>query len=372
MAELLSSRVFFITVHLKNLENLELSPLVGEDGLPLDGTGEKILNTLCSLFENSKPGRLCCGSSCISASGLYHLHLGAYSPTEMRFKSVAKFFGNAHVEPQRGNRKQIEDYVLKRGEYADMGEKVLYASQDMSAFVGRQGNRTELQKIEEFLEAGLKPHEIYDVNFSLRKHDKIVRDAYFDGLYRNTPFVRDVKVYWHVGESGTGKSHTVLDLIGEHGPDSVYFVTDYSNGWLDRYCGERILFLDEFRGQLRYSSLLSLLDKYKIQVHCRYSNAVSLWDEVHITSVLSPDMVYKKLISDDSDREYDTFAQLKRRITAIVYHWKDEKGAYLSYSLPSSEYKDIFHLKKQARAEEFVTLDDNVKLPFLDCPFLPD
>ena len=72
-----------------------------------------------------------------------------------------------------------------------------------------------------------------------------------------------------------GKSHSVVDLIEKHGEENVYLLTDYEHGF-DRYNGERILFMDEFRGQMRYALLLSLLGEYKVQIPCRYSNALAV------------------------------------------------------------------------------------------------
>ena len=95
-------------------------------------------------------------------------------------------------------------------------------------------------------------------------------------------------------------------------PESVYLMNDYSGGGLDLYQGEKILFMDEFRGQVRYSTLLNMLDGYRTQVHCRYNNVYALWTEVHITSVLPPEMVYNRMVTEN--KEVDTIQQLLRRL----------------------------------------------------------
>lgn len=48
------------------------------------------------------------------------------------------------------------------------------------------------------------------------------------------------------------------------------------------------------------------------------------------------------------NREIDTIKQLYRRITCIVYHWKDKSGGYHEYDIPMSEYKDYESLKYAA------------------------
>ena len=59
-----------------------------------------------------------------------------------------------------------------------------------------------------------------------------------------------------------------------------------SIGGLDHYIGEKILFLDEYKGELPYGMLLTICDKYKANIHARYRNIWALWDEVYIASNL--------------------------------------------------------------------------------------
>ena len=174
------------------------------------------------------------------------------------------------------------------------------------------------------------------MNIAYRKYDKMIKDHFFENRKNLTPTKREVTVYWHIGKTGTGKSHEMVALIETHGEDEVYFVTDYKNGF-DRYNGEKILFMDEFRGQMMYNQLLTILDVYKSEVPCRYTNAVALWSEVHITSVLPPEKAYQKMV--ENNRNIDTVDQLKRRIDYIVYHQKVGME-YNVYTIPMSEYND--------------------------------
>ena len=200
-----------------------------------------------------------------------------------------------------------------------------------------------------------------DIRF--RRDDKIVKQAYSRKRYKETPMVRDVKVVWHVGLSGSGKSYTMQKILLEHGEDYLYLVSDYENGWLDNYECQPVLFLDEYRGQWKYSFLLTVLDVYKRSYHARYANVIGLWNEVHITSVKTPDMVYENMITDEAERGVETFEQLRRRITHIVYHWKDENG-YHSYEMPMDLYKGYPDLMQRALYENFRTLPSGVNTPF--------
>ena len=130
-------------------------------------------------------------------------------------------------------------------------------------------------------------------------------------------------------------------------------MNDYSGGGLDLYQGEKILFMDEFRGQVRYSTLLNMRDGYRTQVHCRYNNVYALWTEVHSTSVLPPEMVYNRMVTEN--KEVDTIQQLLRRLNEIQYHYKKD-GEYRVYRVDAKDYVDYATLKSKAHAGEFVTL----------------
>lgn len=121
-----------------------------------------------------------------------------------------------------------------------------------------------------------------------------------------------------MGPSGSGKSHTQLELIKKYGPDEVYLMTDYKGGGFDTYSGEKVLFMDEFRGQLPFNELLMILDVYPNQIHARYANTYALWDEVHITSILTPEKLYEVMV--ENSRHFEPLEQLLRRISSMVYH----------------------------------------------------
>lgn len=348
-------RTFFITVWIKSMQNLGLSYLLNEDDKPIDGTGKEILEKICAIFKDSGKERYCSGTACVSANDGFHLHLGAYCPQKIKPRVVAKMLGNAHLEPQRGKKEEIIDYILKKGDkWKEKGEDILCVTEDMDGVIGIQGARTDLGQIEGYLTEGYTPSEIMELKLNYRRYEKMIRDAYFAKRAAETPFMRNVYVEWHCGESGSGKTYFITDLIEAYGENEVYFVTDYEQGGMDKYNGEKVLFLDEFRGQIRFSTLLSMLDVYKAQVHSRYTNIVGLWNKVYITSPLPPEQVYKKMVSSE-DRENDSVRQLLRRIDKVVYHYKDGEE-YKSYVQDMKDYTTYADLKRLAGHDDFVKL----------------
>ena len=182
----------------------------------------------------------------------------------------------------------------------------------------------------------------------------MIRSAYVDTKLRNTPVIQEKKCIWIVGESGTGKTYTYFDLCNQHGADNVYFSTDFDNGGMDFYIDSGIppiLFLDEFKGQIKYAQLLTMLDKYtRAQVHCRYSNCYCLWEQVYITSVYPPEELYSFMVQMGK-QEIDSMSQLLRRLDTIRYCYI-KNGKYKTFDLPACEYTNYEALKKLAEDYE--------------------
>lgn len=317
---------------------------------------EQIAEKALEDWISDKPTRTGAVAYCISADGLIHLHMVLEDSNKARFSAIKKIFPPAHLKPTKGNREQAENYIQKKGKWEEKGEQVLYIARH-GEIKGRQGQRKDMEVIGDLIESGKTPEEIMLMNFSYRRYSSMIREACLQRKIADTPNYRNVNVIWHVGDSGSGKSYDRILLEEIYGSNNVYVVTDYKNGF-DRYQGEPILFLDELRpGSFRYSILLGILDKYKIQVSARYSNVYSLWEEVHITSPYAPEQLYKEMVLD-ADRDIETYEQLRRRISFVVYHWK-ESGEYKRFQVPMEQYSSYSFLRLQANKME----DGFVKVP---------
>lgn len=328
-----------------------------------NGTPVEIVERLREEWTSGSPTRTGAWLYCISAEGLKHVHMVLEDEKAMRFSAIKKGYAvGMHFAPTKGTKEQAEDYIRKRGKFEEKGEQIIAQTQH-GEIKGAQGKRRDLEVLEELIELGYTPTQIYDLNIRYRNHANIVKSHYVRKRDKETPIMRDVTCYWHVGASGSGKSYNMKKIIEERGEDSLYLISDYENGCFDNYEAQQVLFLDEYRGQWKYSFLLTVLDRYKRQFHARFANIVGLWTEVHITSVKTPDMVYHALITDESEREIETFEQLKRRINFIVYHWKVDDN-YYEYSMPMIEYKGYEDLVRRACSSQFYKLPQGVDTPF--------
>ena len=259
---------------------------------------------------------------CRSASGMEHLHGILSSNSTVRFSTIKKFLGEkAHIEMTQGTKKEAEDYINKMGKYAEKGEVIL-AKFQVGEIKGRQGSRSDIQLIRDAINEGLTWRAVMRLEdrFYSPKYVSIIKNMYFDKRNQETPFKRDVKVHWLIGDSGSGKTGITLDLLKEYGEDSFFIVSDYQNPF-DGYAGERIIILDEFRGQIPYAVLLGMLEGYKKEMHARYANVLGLWDEVYISTIKTPEEVYAKMMEKE-DTETDPISQLLSRITDISYCYR--------------------------------------------------
>lgn len=330
--------------------------LFGDD-MPPELMVEKVIE-----MWTVKTTRACAVNYEIADTGTPHMHMVLEDSNQSRFSAIQKLFPGMHIEPTKGNRKQAKDYIEKKGKHTEKDHTVVVPAQYYGDIEGNQGKRNDLLDIENMVLSGMKPNEIMNLSINYRKHETLINKTYFAKRYAETPRVRDVKVYWHVGDSGSGKSYSYVHLCEQHGDDDVYLMTDYGNGGFDKYQGERILFMDEFKGAMPFHQLLTYLDVYRVQIHARYANSYALWEEVHITSVFAPEQVYKSMVEREQ-RDVDTIKQLLRRLTAVIYHFHED-GQYHQIEIPIEEYKDIETFKDKYGIS-FVKVDDDEQIPFL-------
>ena len=91
--------------------------------------------------------------------------------------------------------------------------------------------------------------------------------------------------------------------------------------------------------------LLTLLQGYRTQIHCRYANCYALWIEVHISTIYPPEYIYAASVSAEN-YDIDTITQLLRRISLYVYHYIED-GEYKTFELQGKDYINYEELKKR-------------------------
>lgn len=318
------------------------------------GTPQEICEQLCNEWVGTSSTRTGAWAYCVSAAGLPHVHMVLEDTVAMRFSQVKKTYAvGMHIEPTKGTKQQAEDYINKRHPYEEKGEQVVCIVRH-GEIKGRSGNRSDLDEIQNLINAGKTPNEIMQLNFAYRRYERMIRDAFFAKRFAETPPIRPVKVHWICGEAGSGKTFHYVKLCQSAGEQNVYLVSDLRHGSFDKYSAEPILFLDELKpDSTSYRNLLVLLDQYKRQVSARYTNVYALWTDVYITSIYAPETLYAAMVPP-CWQNADDYSQLRRRITDITYCYIDiSDGSHQSYTLPMAQYATYADLQQQAFMPRF-------------------
>lgn len=214
---------------------------------------------------------------------------------------IGKMFGDVqcNVEPMKGSFEQNEAYCSKESELIKFGE------------APKQGCRGDLNEVKDMILKGdLKaddvaltdPHTFHQYGRTLERIETIaLRKRYRTEMTSCT---------WYTGPSGAGKSHKVFE---GYDPEK-FFIKDVSVDWWDGYVGQEIVILNEFRGEIKFSMMCALIDKWPMTVPIRGRESVPfLAKEIRVACIKSPEDVYHRTASDDGE----PWQQFQRRVVTV-------------------------------------------------------
>ena len=147
-------------------------------------------------------------------------------------------------------------------------------------------------------------------------------------------------VFWIFGDSGTGKTSFAKEYAASI--NNSYFFTGSTKDMFQKYNGEHVVIIDEFRpNSIKYSDLLRMLDPCGIDTKpmapSRFYDKALAVDYFIITSPYSPKAFYEK--QKHLDRKIDTFEQLLRRISLTI-KMSDDYITYCEYDISRDSMKE--------------------------------
>jgi len=214
-------------------------------------------------------------------SGTVHLQGYLELGVPKRLKAIKQIPGleKAHFERRLGTREQARDYCRK----ADSRERGPFEHGNWD--VGGQGRRSDLASVVESVKAGKTLKEVSEEfpTQMIKYHRGIT-------VLRNlTLGTRNWKsmVTLLYGAPGVGKSHWCSVSTEEK---SVCWLPALKRDavWFDGYDGQEILIVDDYRGEIEFSMLLRLLDKFPLQVPVKGGFSQMLAKEIWITTNMDP------------------------------------------------------------------------------------
>lgn len=207
-------------------------------------------------------------------SGTPHFQCFVYYRNAVRFSTLRRRFPRAHISPARGTPAQNRTYCSKDGAFEEAGD------------CPAAGSRVDLAELYEDIKSG-------STNLDLLGNAPAQYFRYYRAI-QHVRFVHlaatveqcDVAVHVRWGPTGSGKTRHVYDIH----PD-VYDVDVGSTGtiWWDGYRGESCILFDDFYGQVKYSRMLKLCDRYPIKVQIKHGSYIKMWKTIYITSNKHPD-----------------------------------------------------------------------------------
>lgn len=233
----------------------------------------------------------------VGDSGTPHLQGYVEFINPRTLKGLKNLNSKIHWEQRKGTGKEASEYCKKDKNFKEVGT------------LSRQGERTDLQHFRDMI-----------VNFEITVDQIIMEfpeiyhlygrtlERIEDTLYLRRHRTEMTQGIWIWGKTGVGKSHKAFENFS---PDTHY-VKPNDSDWWDGYRGQETVIINEFRGNITYSELLDLCDKYPKSVRRRNRQPTPfLAKQLIITSSLPPEEVYINLSSKDS------LEQLKRRFQII-------------------------------------------------------
>lgn len=226
----------------------------------------------------------------------------------LRMGQVKKILGDekCHLEPRRGSRTAARDYCQKFATRI-LGTQVCFGTwrvdpsrkRKLCDMLARKADGTYVS-----LDDLIEESPVSYVRFS-RGLDKL--DA--RRKRKLAKVFRKVKVLVYVGPTGSGKTRKACSFPN-------HFKKPFSCGtsiWFDNYNDEKVLIIDDFYGDIKYGTLLQILDGYELQLPVKGAYVWAMWTTVIITSNVGPDQWYSKAFPNGAS------PALLRRITRIVH-----------------------------------------------------
>lgn len=145
---------------------------------------------------------------------------------------------------------------------------------------------------------------------------------------------------YYTGPTHSGKSHAVFR---DYDPDTHY-VKNLNEDWWDGYKGQPIVIFNEFRGQIPFSEMLDLIDKWPKTVKWRSHEPVPfLAREIRIASIRKPEDIYV-----NQDHTGEPWGQWTRRVNVITLNKRPMSDDAIEMRNMRRQWKRSRHEEEEA------------------------
>ncbi|MCL2357931.1 MAG: replication protein [Defluviitaleaceae bacterium] len=261
-----------------------------------------------------------CMADEIGEEGTPHTHLYMAFKNAARFSAIKKKFPKVHIEMARGTTQENKDYIFKIGKWAKDKKREGHVEESREEYgeipLERQGARNDLNDLMDEIKEGRAIIDIIEENPQHMGKLVVMEKVKQDLMYRDKrKEKRDVSVTYVHGETRTGKTSSILEKYDYE----CYRVTDYDNPF-DRYNGEDVIVMDEFRNSLKLKDMLVCMEGYpNTWLPARYGNKLACYTKVYIISNWPLERQYSE-VQKNNEADWDAFVA---RIDKELHYRKD-------------------------------------------------
>lgn len=245
-------------------------------------------------------------------TGKFHWQCYIHLKTQHYLSAMMKRFNNNRVRVARGTAMHNRTYIF--GPYSKDGkDKPANPDAIEVGTIPEQGKRNDLQEFRQAIREGKRGRELDEDHLPIiAKYPKLENRLVYNedkeraiNLFENggSP---EVHIRW--GEPGTGKTRYVYDKHGSRNVFRPRLNRKSGQVWWNGYEGENVILLDEFDGQMCWTDLLNLIDRYPYQFETKGGMCWRLATHIYLTSNKPPEMWYPA----------EQVAALLRRVTTVT------------------------------------------------------
>lgn len=253
----------------------------------------------------------------VGETGTPHLQGYAEFNRLVSMRQVKRALGSDrfHLEGRLGSQAQAINYCCKREQDPPQQEIPLHEF----GIKKKQGRRTDLDRLADCVASVARPELVAHIMPGpyIRWNKGIHATFWAQRINPDWPVDRsgddDCEVVYIWGPTRVGKSHYVR-RIAEAGndPEDLYLKTAKMGKWWDDYIGQPKVLMEEFRGNMDFSEVLGVLDKWPWRVQYKGGSCMLAAMKFYVISDRAPELHY--LDETEIHRQ-----QFLRRLTTVIH-----------------------------------------------------
>ncbi len=187
---------------------------------------------------------------------------------------IKKLFPGCHIEAMKGSIEQNRKYCSKESELTELG------------VCPAPGKRTDLLDCMADIRAGKRKRDCMEEHaVCYARHVRFMNEYRQCVEKDERAGWRDVHVQLSWGRTNTGKTRAAM-------LEDPYKIQASHMQWFDNYEGESTLLINEYNNDCQVTTMLALLDGYRLRLPIKGGFTYANWDKVIVTTNLEPDELH--------------------------------------------------------------------------------